>query len=159
MTKYDINKNGYRLPNGRVIVSSDDLTTEEIKELVEVNATAYDLLRLRTMQHELANAVSAHISSTELMFSDIKDMLQVDLSNGVNRASIPLGQAFKEMYDREKGHRNRLMLVDGVKRNKYFIISIVCLAIIITSYHYDNNWFLTALIPFFISLLKDLIKK
>ena len=159
MTKYDINKNGYKLPNGRTITSSDDLTVEEVKELVGVKATAYDLLRLRTMQHELANAVSAHISMTELMFEDIKGMLMVDLSNGVHRGKIPLGEAFKEMYDREKGHRNRLMLVDGIKRNKYFIISIVCLAIIITSYHYDNNWFLTALIPFFISLLKDLIKK
>lgn len=159
MAKFDISKNAYRLPNGRMVTSSDDLSTDEIKELVELNATAYDLLRLRSMQHELANAVSTHITTTELMFADIKEMLLVDLSNGTPRERVSLGQAFKEMYDREKSHRYRILLWDGIKKNRFLIATVGAIIVIGLAYYFDKDWILATLIPFLISMIKDIFTK
>lgn len=157
--KFDVSKNAYTLPGGRLVDASSELTVEEIRQLIEVPATAYDLLRLRTVVHELGNAVAAHITTTNETYEEIKSMLTVDLSNGKPRDPLPIGKAFQEMYDRERGRRDRLLLWEGIKRNKYFIIATLALTIIGISYYFNQQWILTALIPFLISLIKDLIKK
>lgn len=156
----NLSKYGYTLPSGKVIDVSNfhDAGTEDILQLAAMPVSVYDHLRLSVGLHQFENVVSMHITQTENMFNEIKEMLAVDLINGdVKKTTI--GKAFTEMYERERGQRYRHELWRAIKKNKVLIISISSVMVLTTTYYLNQIWVLTVLIPFIWSIIKDVLKK
>lgn len=160
MIPSSLSKNGYILSSGKVIDASNfhDANTDDILELAAMSVSAYDHLRLRTGLHQFENVISTHITQTENMLNEIKEMLTVDLING-DVKKMTIGKAFTEMYERERGHRSRYELWLAVKKNKVLLISTGSIMVISIVYYFKQIWVLTVLVPFLWALIKDIIKK
>jgi hypothetical protein len=158
--EFDLKQNGYKLISGKTITAENihEADAGDIIELVNMPVSAYDHLRLRANIHQLSNVVSSHITNTNIIFEEIKKMLTVDLSNGEPK-TLPIGLAVKEMYTRESGKRKRMRLYRALYENRLMIIILGAIVILGATYYWKQTWFLTALIPFVISIVKDILRK
>ena len=135
MDKIKVDAGGYTL-NGKLITPMNikDLTDDEIRQLSETHASAWEILKIRASNHELINAInrvfsscamnceSALNSSIEIskQLKTIQDSLLVTQINGTIKKR-PVSEVVAELLELHKPDRKRKALLEAVAQYKRLI--------------------------------------
>lgn len=119
---------GVTLSNGKVIESSQELSSlsiDEITELANTNVSMLQYFTLKKERHEFINEVQKVYHALE----DIKESLKVTVVNGEKR-DVSLAQLVLEIYERERPRRRWLAFKDFMSHyKKIFVIATIIMVV------------------------------
>uniref|UniRef100_A0A7C3SQN4 Uncharacterized protein n=1 Tax=Dictyoglomus turgidum TaxID=513050 RepID=A0A7C3SQN4_9BACT len=153
MYKIDVKEGTYTLNSGKTVTPDnlDDLTKDEIKELLDTGVSAWELLLLRKSNHNLVNSInvimekiqerieSLHEANTEILKSleNINKKLIITTKNGISQERN-IGEVVEELWEIHKKERNAKKLREVILTYKYYF-TIVFVSIFLLSFKFHNE--------------------
>jgi hypothetical protein len=133
MCKLDINLGGYKLESGKFVTPDnvEELSKEELKELLNTQTTVWDFLMLRKSHHNLVNSVNNILSRVDSRIENIEekneeilnylkkleDSLTITIKNG-KATKRDIREVIVELWDLHKVNRDRQKLKEILKKYK-----------------------------------------